>query len=417
MSHYAIIAPPLYSHVRALEALAQPLLARGHRITFFQQAQARTLLRDPRSGFIAVGDAERSPPLAQTLRLMAHPAGTGMFRLIDHLAQTTDTLCRELPAAFARAGIDGVIADQMEAAGGLVAEAMGLPFVSVACALPVNRDETLPLAVMPFSYGTDARSRKRYQTSTRIYDWLMRSHGAVIARHARAFGLGERRGLQDCLSPLAQVAQTLPGFDFPRHLPECFHAVGPLRAAALPPLGEKQPLAFASLGTLQGHRFRLFRTVARACQQTGIRLLIAHCGGLNVHQTARLRDDGARTVDFADQPAVLRRASVVITHAGLNTVMDAIATATPVLAVPLAFDQPGVAARVEYCGIGRRLSRFAGHDAFAESLYDLLTDEEYRHRLLPLRAELERAGGAARGAAIVEQALETRQPVVRGSIC
>lgn len=417
MSHYAVIAPPLYSHVRALEALAQQLIARGHRVTFMQQAEARTLLSDARIGFCPLG--ARSHPtgsLARTLRLTAHPSGMGIFRLIDDMAKTSDMLCRELPAALAQAGIDGLIVDQMEAAGGLAAQALGLPFVSVACALPVNREPHLPLPVMPFNYAEDARSQKLYVSSTRVYDWLMRRHGEVIARHARAFGLGERRALHDCLSPLAQISQTLPAFDFPRRqLPSHFHAVGPLRHRRAapdeaPPCA--QPLVFASLGTLQGHRYTLFRAIARACRQLKVRLLIAHCGGLSEAQAARLRRYGAEVTDFADQPAVLRQAQAVITHGGLNTVMDAIESATPILTIPLAFDQPGVAARVVYSGIGRRASRFATAGMLAQHLQALLSNDAYRQRLTRMQAQLERAGGAARAADVVEQALRERHPVL-----
>lgn len=417
MSHYAVIAPPLYSHVRALEALAQQLIARGHRVTFMQQAEARTLLSDARIGFCPLG-ARSHPPgsLARTLRLTAHPSGMGIFRLIDDMAKTSDMLCRELPAALAQAGIDGLIVDQMEAAGGLAAQALGLPFVSVACALPVNREPHLPLPVMPFNYAEDARSQKLYVSSARVYDWLMRRHGEVIARHARAFGLGERRALHDCLSPLAQISQTLPAFDFPRRqLPSHFHAVGPLRHRRAapdeaPPCA--QPLVFASLGTLQGHRYTLFRAIARACRQLKVRLLIAHCGGLSEAQAARLRRYGAEVTDFADQPAVLRQAQAVITHGGLNTVMDAIESATPILTIPLAFDQPGVAARVVYSGIGRRASRFATAGMLAQHLQALLSNDAYRQRLTRMQAQLERAGGAARAADVVEQALRERHPVL-----
>ena len=61
MGHFAVIAPPLYSHFHALQGLAQALLARGHRITFLQQADARSLLSDPRIDFVPVG--ERSHPV------------------------------------------------------------------------------------------------------------------------------------------------------------------------------------------------------------------------------------------------------------------------------------------------------------------------------------------------------------------
>lgn len=417
MSHYAVIAPPLYSHVRALEALAQQLIARGHRVTFMQQAEARTLLSDARIGFCPLGERSHPPgSLARTLRLTAHPAGMGIFRLIEDMAKTSDMLCRELPAALEQADVDGLIVDQMEAAGGLAAEALGLPFVSVACALPVNREPHLPLPVMPFNYATDARSQKLYHSSARVYDWLMRRHGEVIARHARAFGLGERRALHECLSPLAQISQTLPAFDFPRrHLPSHFHAVGPLRHSRAAPdeaPSSAQPLVFASLGTLQGHRYSLFRTIARACRQLNVRLLIAHCGGLNAEQAARLRRYGAGVTDFADQPAVLRQAQAVITHGGLNTVMDAIESVTPILTIPLAFDQPGVAARVVYSGIGRRASRFTTVDALTKNLDALLSDKGYRQRLTVMQAQLEHAGGASYAAEVVEQALRERHPVM-----
>ncbi|WP_318374199.1 glycosyltransferase [Enterobacter sp.] len=417
MSHYAVIAPPLYSHVRALEALAQALIARGHRVTFMQQAEARTLLSDARIGFYPLGERSHPPgSLARTLALTAHPSGPGIFRLIDDMAKTSDMLCRELPAALQQAGIDGLIVDQMEAAGGLVAEALGLPFVSIACALPVNREPHLPLPVMPFNYATSPRSQKLYATSERIYDWLMRRHSEVIARHARAFGLGERRSLHDCLSPLAQISQTLPAFDFPRRqLPAHFHAVGPLRHVQAAPEEappSAQPLVFASLGTLQGHRYRLFRTIARACRQLNVRLLIAHCGGLNEAQEARLRRYGAEVTDFANQSAVLRQAQAVITHGGLNTVMDAIESATPILTIPLAFDQPGVAARVVYCGIGRRASRFTTVNALAKNLNALLNDARYRQQLRLMQTQLAGAGGATSAAEIVEQALNSRHPIL-----
>lgn len=409
MSHFAVIAPPLFSHFRALESLAQALLARGHRVTFFQRPEARSLLTDPRIGFVAVGGP------APDAGLFSHVSGVGLLRLIDALAANTDMLCRLLPAALEQAGVDGVIADQMEAAGGLVAEALDLGFVSVACALPVNREAGIPLPVMPFGYATDDKSRKLYASSTEVYDWLMRRPRRVIARHAAAFGLSPRDGLHQCLSPLAQIGQTITGFDFPRTLPACFHAVGPLRGGmtqSVAASGSGKPLIFASLGTLQGHRYSLFRTIVRASRRAGARLLIAHCGGLSARQVAKLRLPDVEIVDFTCQLAALRQASVAITHGGLNTVMDAIAAGTPVLTIPLGFDQPGVAARVVYRGIGRRASRFATPGALASHLDALLTHDRYRGCQQELQRQLARAGGAARAAEIVVRALNTRRPVI-----
>jgi len=425
MSHFAVIAPPFYSHVQALQHLSQALIARGHRITFIQQTDVSTLLTDRRIGFFPLGlTSHPAGSLAHTLQLAAHPLGPSMLKLISEMARSSDMLCRELPVVLNTLAVDGVIVDQMEPAGALAAEALDLPYVSVACALPLNREADFPLAVMPFDYGTSDQARERYRASEKIYDWLMRRHDRVIARNAHAMGLSPREKLHHCFSPLAQISQLIPTLDFPRQaLPDHFHAVGPLRApeasqAAQPryfPQGNR-PRIFASLGTLQGHRYGLFKTIVRACQEIDAQLLLAHCGRLSPFQAEKLAQAShVQVVDFADQAAALAQADLAITHGGMNTVLDAINHLTPLLTIPLAFDQPGVAARVVWHGIGRRASRFTTSHAMARQLQTLLSETHYAEQMKRLRAALRQAGGASQAADIVEQAMLTRQPVLNGS--
>jgi len=136
MAHFGVVAPAFYSHFSALAALSLELIARGHRVTFLQRPDASTFLKDGRIGFHALGAGTHPPgSLAGSLRRAANPGGPlGLRQVILDMARGTEMLCRELPAALQTLRIDALIADQMEAAGGLVAEAVGLPFVSVACA-------------------------------------------------------------------------------------------------------------------------------------------------------------------------------------------------------------------------------------------------------------------------------------------
>jgi len=170
-----------------------------------------------------------------------------------------------------------------------------------------------------------------------------------------------------------------------------------------------RPFVFASLGTLQGHRYTLLRNIARACKPLGVQLLIAHCGGLNAAQAARLQDEGAYWVtDFAPQRAALARAAAVITHAGLNTVLDALEAGVPMLALPIAFDQPGVAARIEHAGVGMRLQpQLASPARIGHALQRLLSEGEFRRRAAQLGAQVRQAGGAVRAAELIEAALGT----------
>jgi MGT family glycosyltransferase len=204
------------------------------------------------------------------------------------------------------------------------------------------------------------------------------------------------------------VSQTVAGFDFPRRSPPpALHHVGPLRpsAEAEPPLPfavrDDRPFVFASLGTLQGWRYRIFRATAQACRALDVQLLVAHCGGLDERQAASL---GATWVtDFAQQRAVLARATLAVTHAGLNTALDALSFGVPMLAVPIAFDQPGVAARIVHAGVGERLGhRTLTAGKVGAALERLLSTPAYRERAKDLGGEIARSGGARRAADIIE---------------
>ena len=423
MLHFAVIAPPFISHVRALEALAGVLLARGHRVTWIHQADVRPLLSDKRLGFHTVGG--RTHPAGSLKALVARaaqPGGPlGLRRVIQDMAAMTDMLCREGVPVLRALHVDAVIADQMEAAGGLLAEALHLPYVSVACALPVNREPDVPLPVMPWAHATDERGRKLNATSARVYDWMMQPHARVIAAHSSAFGITPRQTLADCLSPWAQISQTTATFDFPRsQLPAHFHPVGPLRLPLKDepvlelPGDDGRPFVFASLGTLQGGRFDLFKRIASACKALDVQLLLAHCNRLGTQESAALKKAGATWVTgFAPQRAALAQANAAITHGGLNTVLDALEAATPLLALPIAFDQPGTAARVVHAGAGLRLMPvLASSRAIARALRRVLHEPAFAGRANALGDDVRQSGGAELAADIVEAATLLRQPVL-----
>ncbi len=464
MTHFAVVAPPLSSHVAALQALAAELLDRGHRVSWLGPADLARRITDPRIGFVATESEPRGRPgtggAADFEQRAARPDGLfGLLRLVDEMARTTTRLCEAGRPLLERIGAEALIADQMEAAGGLLAEALGLPFASVACALPINREPRVPLPVMPWGYAASAEALQRNAISTRVYDRLMRAHALAIEAQCRRWKLPARQRLDECLSPHLQISQTPAVFDFPRTaLPAGFHAVGPLRPraggatavrparrheavdsavgrngaansaaqaprrsgppsrsppSAVPPWLEPAPgvpFVFVSLGTLQGGRFGLLRRIVRACRTVGVQSLVAHCGGLDARRAATLEAEGATWVtDFADQRAVLARADAVVTHAGLNTVLDAATAGTPALALPIAFDQPGVAARLVHAGMGLRMSyRWSSSGSIAGTLERLLAGPAFAARAAALGAETRHAGGVARAADLIEAEMAPR---------
>ena len=214
-------------------ALARELVRRGHRATFVNQPDAEALLgRDPSVGFAAVGASSHPHGSLETrIRSMGSLKGPfGMRRMIRDVAELTDMLCREAPRALGEIGADAVVADQTEAAGGLVAEHLGIPCASIATALPINREPSIPPPYVGWRYDPSERGRWRNRGGYRVSDWLMRPVGDVIERHALRFGLPPRRLTEDCFSSRLQMAQCVAGIDFPRsQLPANFAYLGPFR--------------------------------------------------------------------------------------------------------------------------------------------------------------------------------------------
>ena len=420
MAHVAVVAPPLPGHFNPLLILAGKLAESGHRVTFVNQADAAGMLGGSAFGFEAVGlDSHPRGSLPARVERMARLNGPlGMRRMIRDVAEFTDLLCRELPGVLQRIGADLVISDQMEAAGGLVAEHLGLPFVSVATALPINREPGLPPPYLGWRYDSSERGIRRNLGGWRVTDWLMRPVGEVIDRHARAFGLGPRRLAEDCLSPRLQIAQAVASLDFPRRaLPANFQYLGPFRSedeAEAPPLpGEDgRPLAFCSLGTLQGSRKAIFRRVAGACDTLGLQLVIAHGGRLSAAEGGRL--PGKPLVfDFVPQRALLNRCAVAISHCGFNTVLDALSFGVPILALPLAFEQPATAARLAHAGAGRVLPSWAGERRIRRGIAALIEDESHAEAAGLIATDIRHSGGVEEAARLIGSMLAPKGDATR----
>ena len=405
-----MISPPYTGHLNPMLALSSALAARGHTVTFVGQPDMAALVGRPGLRFAPVGATSHpAGTLARMTRRMSATRGLlGLRGVISDLIRTTTMLCRDAPRALRMAGIEALIVDQTEAAGGLLARHLGLPQISVANALLINREPLLPPPFVDWPYDDTEWGLTRNRGGYRVADLLMRPLTRRLHGQAGEWGLGSIATLEDCLSPMLQISQSVAGFDFPRRAaPAGLVQVGPLREPERGhwPITDPRPLVYCSLGTLQGARASIFRTVARAAAALDLSLLVAHGGKLGPDEAAGW--PGAPQVEaFVPQRAVMERADVVVTHGGLNTVLDALAAGVPLVVVPIAFEQGAIAARIERCGAGlvippRRLTAAR----LADALSRLRQDPAFRRNAGALRREIAEAGGVSRAVALIEAAL------------
>jgi zeaxanthin glucosyltransferase len=97
----------------------------------------------------------------------------------------------------------------------------------------------------------------------------------------------------------------------------------------------------------------------------------------------------------------------VITHAGLNTTLESLANGVPMVAIPVTNDQPGVAARIEWFGVGKRIPiAKLNVSKLSRAVREVLENPAYRVRAQELQSQIVAADGLETAANIVERTFQ-----------
>ena len=133
------------------------------------------------------------------------------------------------------------------------------------------------------------------------------------------------------------------------------------------------PVVFAP-GTANRQAARFFQAGAVACRRLGRRgLLLTRFA----EQIPAPLPSGVRHAAYAPFGSLLPRAAALVHHGGIGTAAQALRAGCPQLVMPMAFDQPDNAVRLQRLGVGSYLwpSRFSGM-AVAWELETLLGSED-----------------------------------------
>ncbi|MEM8910227.1 MAG: nucleotide disphospho-sugar-binding domain-containing protein [Planctomycetota bacterium] len=339
---------------------------------------------------------------------------------LDGMKRRARVGLRELPVLVERDGIDGLIVDQVVPDGAAIARAMHVPYVTVCNALPFNLSSDVPPV---FSHGQAGNSVWKQLRNRSLNALATRMAGALIGiinDFQRQRGLPLYKRPEQFGSELAEITQIPRQFDFSnRKLPEVFHYTGPFhdlrhRAAVDFPwdrIHGDQPLIYASMGTLQNQIRSVFHTIAAACADMPVQLVISLGGQSEPTELGVLPGDPI-VVRYAPQLELLARSTACITHAGLNTTLECLACGIPMLTIPVTNDQPGVAARVTACqaGLSVKLGRLE-KDSLRVKLQRLLDQPQYSHKAAAMAKHIAEARGLATAATIIEEAFASKVPI------
>jgi MGT family glycosyltransferase len=242
---------------------------------------------------------------------------------------------------------------------------------------------------------------------------LIHSNAEVITQAERAGIKANWEDPSSLFSDFPWITQCPREFDFESsHWPHHFHYAGPFHDGKgrmdFPFPWDQltgEPIVYASMGTVQNGNLDVLHTIAAAVSKHKGLQLVLSIGNALRPELIEAVPNNAIVVNNAPQLELLKKASVCITHAGLNTVLEALTQGVPQIAIPVTNDQPGVAARIADKKTGKTTS-LDGLDASNLSglLDEVLNDPVYRDNSRSIQKAIAKRNGLSVAAELLEQA-------------
>ncbi|MEO1352711.1 MAG: nucleotide disphospho-sugar-binding domain-containing protein, partial [Cyanobacteria bacterium J06635_15] len=289
----------------------------------------------------------------------------------------------------------------------------------VCCAVVLNQEISVPPYSTAWKYDASWQGLLRNRLGYLLLNHIWKPLWQVINGYRQQWNLPLYHNHNKYYSQLAQLSQQPVEFEFPRkELPSVFHFTGPYNN----PFSQEtvsfpyerlsgQPLIYTSMGTVQNQLLWIFQKIAEACVGLDAQLVIALGREADPDALPKLSGNPI-VVSYAPQLELLKKASLTITHAGLNTTLESLSNGVPLVAIPITNDQPGVAARIAWTGTGEviPLNQLTA-EKLRSAIARVFTEDSYQKNALRLQEAIHRAGGVNRATDIIEQAVSTGNPV------
>ena len=414
---------PLFGHLNPMTALARKLQSRGNEIVFITVPDAEPVLRAANLNFVTFCEEEYpAGSIAQNWSSVAKLHGEEVVR--HSIRELTPGLLKatleHLPAKILETAVEALVLDTIYFYVELVAMHLNIPYVHIWNVLHVDYSGTTPACLFSWQHEATPEAVARNMEGLKAVGEVIAPLVEIAKPYAAKAGLKiDWNDPTATTSKLAVISQTPREFDYPdTRWPAQFHYAGPFHdnkgRKRIPFPWDKltgEPLIFASMGTLVHGMEFVYRTILDAVGNIpGIQVVLS--AGDNVTlDDLRPIPSNTLVVRSAPQIDLLKRAVLCVTHAGLNTTLEALAQGVPMVAIPIGYDQPGVASRIAYHGVGEFVEL---EDLTVERLSELIqqvrTNRSYQARACHMQRVISQTHGLDLAADLIEKALGITQP-------
>lgn len=418
------VSMPLSGHMNPMTALARKLQARGNEVVFLGVPDAGPFVRAANLSFVPF--CEKEYPVGSIAKAWSgvsklHGLEVVTYTLRELSPGLLKAALEHLPKKIKENGIEALVFDTVYFYLELVAIHLGLPYTQVWSVLNMDLTGTTPNCLFSWPHKTTQEALDRNIEGLKITGELLAPIVDIAKPYAEKVGLEiDWNDPGATTSKLAVVSQMFKEFEFPGiPWPPQFHYAGPFHDGdgrdPVPFPWEKlssKALIYASLGTLVNGLEDIYRTILKAVGPLqNVQVVLSVGKNINLDDLGPIPENTI-VVSSAPQIELLKRAVLCITHAGLNTTLESLGQGVPMVAIPIGYDQPGVAARIAYHGAGEFVEVA---DLTVERLSELIQrvrkNPVYRDRARYFQKVIAQTHGLDVAASAIEQALGINQTV------
>lgn len=158
---------------------------------------------------------------------------------------------------------------------------------------------------------------------------------------------------------------------------------------------------YISIGTILKSGGHFFRTCMAALGSEPVTVVLS-VGSFEIAKLGSIPENFI-VQNHVPQMAVLKQASLFITHGGMNSVSEAMGRGVPMLVIPFVSNQPVNARQVEKMGLGKVLDyKSITADVLRDTAFTIMENQQFRKNLQKIQDKISCVPGNAGTVGIIE---------------
>ena len=373
---------PAYGHTNPTLNVVRELVKRGHRVFYYSSNSFRQIIEDTKATFISLDeyDLEHKLKPEDAARIGKDIAFSTRI-IVDTTLALNDRVLNDMQ----KIKPDCIVYDSMAYWGKAVAMKLNIPYVCSTTTFAFNRYSAKTMKQKPaeifnflFSMPETGRQIKR-----------LKDKGYPIKNVLDLISNDENTPTVVYTSSLFQP--------YSETFNDSFAFVGPsIRPKTSDFIKKKEKLIYISMGTVNNNMIKLYRKMIEAFADIDYQVLIS-IGNSTDRKALEPVPENIEIYNSVDQIAVLEKADLFISHAGMNSVSESLYFGVPLILLPITAEQKAVATRVTQLNAGIILEDISIEN-ITQKANELLINSSYKENALKISRSFHNCTGA-KGAA------------------